>query len=165
MKKGTKKIIWAIIAIIVILALAWLVYESVKPETVSIGATNELPNENMGMENSINELSEEIETNTEVTNEVAKNEVVAKEEKPDKKTEEKKPESEIVSGNKESREERAVELAKEYYEEEYGSSDGIYFEYDSINEDGRYIVRAGTADTGTIYLLVDLDTEDVSEDY
>ena len=37
MKKGTKKIIGIVVAIIIVLALAWLIYESVKPDTVSIG--------------------------------------------------------------------------------------------------------------------------------
>ena len=52
-----------------------------------------------------------------------------------------------MTGTTASREERAVELAKEYYEEEYGSTDGVYFRYE-VNCDGRYIVRAGSAEGG-----------------
>ena len=50
--------------------------------------------------------------------------------------------SEVVPGTTASREERAVELAKEYYAEEYGSTDGVYFRYDSVNSDGRYRVSS-----------------------
>lgn len=164
MKKGTKKVIGAVIAIVVVLVLAWLIYESVKPETVSIGATNELPNENMGLNNVTNDLSAEAVTNSETTYEPT-NEVSNEANNVVEQETEDNNESEIVSGSSLSREERAVELAKEYYEEEYGSADGIYFEFDSLNEDGRYRVRAGTADSGTKYFLVDLNNETVEEYY
>ena len=164
MRKGTKKVIGAIIIIILILAVIWLVYESVKPEPASIEPVNELPNENMGLDNIINNLFENVETNVttenEVVNETTTNATNTKE---TETTESSASTSEVVSGTAISREEKAVELAKEYYEEEYGSTEGIYFTYDSVYQDGRYIVRAGTADTGTMYLFVNLDTEIVSE--
>ncbi len=165
MKKGTKKIIGIVVAIIIVLALAWLIYESVKPDTVSIGATNEIPNENMGITNEVGNFIEDDTTNTinqnETTIETAQEENNSEEEEEIKNNNE--GESEVVSGTTTSREERAVELAKEYFEKEYGSTDGIYFEYDSVNGDGRHIVRAGTADTGTMYLLVNLSTGEVAE--
>ena len=165
MKKGTKRVIGAVIAILLILVIAWLIYESVKPETVSIGATNEIPNENMGITNEVGNFIEDDTTNTinqnETTIETAQEENNSEEEEEIKNNNE--GESEVVSGTTTSREERAVELAKEYFEKEYGSTDGIYFEYDSVNGDGRHIVRAGTADTGTMYLLVNLSTGEVAE--
>lgn len=165
MKKGTKKIIGIVVAIIIVLALAWLIYESVKPDTVSIGATNEIPNENMEITNEVGNFIEDDTTNTinqnETTIETAQEENNSEEEEEIKNNNE--GESEVVSGTTTSREERAVELAKEYFEKEYGSTDGIYFEYDSVNGDGRHIVRAGTADTGTMYLLVNLSTGEVAE--
>lgn len=165
MKKGTKRVIGAVIAILLILVIAWLIYESVKPDTVSIGATNEIPNENMGITNEVGNFIEDDTTNTinqnETTIETAQEENNSEEEEEIKNNNE--GESEVVSGTTTSREERAVELAKEYFEKEYGSTDGIYFEYDSVNGDGRHIVRAGTADTGTMYLLVNLSTGEVAE--
>ena len=165
MKKGTKKIIGIVVAIIIVLALAWLIYESVKPDTVSIGATNEIPNENMGITNEVGNFIEDDTTNTinqnETTIEAVPEENNSEAEEEIKNNNE--GESEVVSGTTTSREERAVELAKEYFEKEYGSTDGIYFEYDSVNGDGRHIVRAGTADTGTMYLLVNLSTGEVAE--
>lgn len=165
MKKGTKRVIGAVIAILLILVIAWLIYESVKPETVSIGATNEIPNENMGITNEVGNFIEDDTTNTinqnETTIEAVPEENNSEAEEDIKNNNE--GESEVVSGTTTSREERAVELAKEYFEKEYGSTDGIYFEYDSVNGDGRHIVRAGTADTGTMYLLVNLSTGEVAE--
>lgn len=169
MKKGTKKIIGIVIAILLILVIAWLIYESVKPDTVSIGATNEIPNENMGMENDISNLIENNVTNTTNENEI-ENEVVNEvsnetnnDEAEEQVSDNNESESEVVSGTATSREEKAVELAEKYFEEEYGSTDGIYFEYDSVNGDGRHIVRVGTADTRTMYLLVNLSTGEVTE--
>lgn len=165
MKKGTKRVIGAVIAILLILVIAWLIYESVKPDTVSIGATNEIPNENMGITNEVGNFIEDDTTNTinqnETTIETVPEENNSEAEEEIKNNNE--GESEVVSGTTTSREERAVELAKEYFEKEYGSTDGIYFEYDSVNGDGRHIVRAGTADTGTMYLLVNLSTGEVAE--
>lgn len=165
MKKGTKRVIGAVIAILLILVIAWLIYESVKSDTVSIGATNEIPNENMGITNEVGNFIEDDTTNTinqnETTIEAVPEENNSEAEEEIKNNNE--GESEVVSGTTTSREERAVELAKEYFEKEYGSTDGIYFEYDSVNGDGRHIVRAGTADTGTMYLLVNLSTGEVAE--
>ena len=72
--------------------------------------------------------------------------------------------SELMPGTNESREERAVELAKEYYEEEYGSLDGIYFRCDSVYKDGRYVVTVTSGPNETLaFLYVDLRTELVEE--
>ena len=163
MKKRTKKVIGAVIAIVLILVVIWLVYESVKPETASINPVNELPNENMGLDNIINDLFENIETNNvnvdetvnEIMNEVDDGET-------EKVTE--NSNSEVVPGTTTSREERAVELAKEYYAKEYGSTEEVYFTCQEINADGRYIVRAGNADSGTnMFLFVNLSTGIVTE--
>ena len=137
-----KKVIAVIVIFVLILAIIWIVYESVKPEPVSISATNELPNENMGLDNIINDIFEN-ETNTtnenEIVNETAQNNVDE-----DKKTTEND--------------------AKKYYEEEYGSTDEIYFSCEEINGDGRYIVRVGTAGQGmNMFLLVNIDNGKVTE--
>ena len=58
----------------------------------------------------------------------------------------------------------AVELAKEYYKEEYGSLDGIYFRCDSVYKDGRYVVTVTSGPNETLaFLYVDLRTELVEE--
>lgn len=166
MSKGVKKILGGIIILVLVLAIIWFAYEALKPETVSIGATNVLPNENMGIDNVTNDfLQNEVLNNVEeneVVNEVAedaKNEVV--EEPTDENNNDN--DSELVSGDNMSREERAVELAKKYYEEEYGSTEGIYFRCDEVYKDGRYIVIASSNGATKAFLFVNLDTELVEE--
>ena len=160
-----KKVLGLIIIVILILAVIWLVYEGTKAEPANINASNEVPNEIMGMANIINTLFE-----NEVTNEVANetvNEVV--EENTNQVTEPEEDntdetDSEVISGTATSREEKAVEIAKEYYAKEYGSTDEINFDNQGVYGDGRYIVRAGNAGRGiNMFLLVDLDTGEVTE--
>ena len=163
MSKGAKKILGTVIIIILVLAVIWLVYESVKAEPAQINETNELPNENMGIDNVINELYDEEETNT--TEEEIKKEDNSKDENVDKQTEEKNQSSnsEVVSGTKTSREEKAVELAKEYYETEYDNVEDVYFRCDTVNTNGDYVVIASNNGVTLAYLIVDLATETVTE--
>lgn len=174
MDKSTKKIIGITVIILLILAIIWVVYESVKPQPASIQTSNELPNENLGIENIINDLFENEVSNTveneivnEVMNEVVnqtENENVNKNNETSSDINENNNDSETVTGTTTSREEKAVELAKKYYEKEYGNSDGIYFDNQGVYGDGRYIVRAGSAGNGVnMYLLVDLNTEIVTK--
>lgn len=163
MSKGAKKVLGAIIIIILILAVVWLGYEGTRTETTSINETNEISNENMGMVNEVNEIDEEEENNTVVEEEPADDntDTTIEEEKTDV---DQNSSSETVSGTSESREERAIELAKEYYEEEYGSAEEINFGIEDIYGDGSYIVRVGNAgESMNMFLLVNLDTETVTE--
>ena len=65
----------------------------------------------------------------------------------------------LNKGEKIGREEKAEKLAKEYYEDEYGNTDDIYFRYDSVYGDGRYIVVARNSSGATVaFLFVNLDT-------
>ena len=174
MSKSVKKVIAVIVVLVLILAVIWVVYESVKPEPASISATNELPNENMGLDNIINDIFEN-ETNStnenEVVNETVQNNIdEVNETENDENTivnndsNDSSNSSEVVSGTNTSREERAIEYAKQYYEEEYGSTDEIYFSCDQINGDGRYVVRVGTAGQGmNMFLIVNIDNGEVTE--
>lgn len=166
MNKNVKKILLVLVVFFIIFAIIWMAYELIKPEPASINPVNELPNENMGLDNVINDVLDEEKHNIINENEVVEednNSDNVVEEETNKESNSNDNDSEIVSGSSTNRKEKAVELAKKYYEKEYGSTDGIYFEYDSIHSDGRYIVRAGTADTKTVWLLVDINTEIVTE--
>ncbi len=167
MNKNIKKVLLVLVVALIIFAIIWMAYELIKPEPASINPVNELPNENMGLDNVINDILEDEEKNTVNENVVEEddddNSENVVEEETNKENNSNDNDSEIVSGSSTNRKEKAVELAKKYYEKEYGSTDGIYFEYDSIHSDGRYIVRAGTADTKTVWLLVDINTEIVTE--
>lgn len=160
MSKGTKKILGIVVIVILILVIVWLVYENIKPQPTSINTTNELPDENKGLDNIINDLFENEETNV-IVNEIV-NETVNEEEKTDDEPvnkEENNSTSETIEGTTLSREEKAEKLAKEYYEEEHGINDDIYFRYDSVYGDGRYIVVARNSSGATVaFLFVNLDT-------
>ena len=172
MSKSVKKVIAVIVVLVLILAVIWVVYESVKPEPASISATNELPNENMGLDNIINDIFED-ETNStnenEVVNETVQNNIdedtdTTENNNSSDNTDNNSNNSEVVSGTNTSREERAIEYAKQYYEEEYGSTDEIYFSCEEIYGDGRYSVRVGTAGQGmNMFLLVNIDNGEVTE--
>ena len=159
MSKNTKKILGIVVIVILILVAIWVVYENVKPEPASVNISNDLPDENVGIDNIINDIFENEVTNT-VSNETV-NEII---DKGTNKNEESntnqvdKEDSETVSGTATTRKEKAIELAKEYYEEEYGSTEGIYFRYDSIYGDGRYIVIASSEGRTVAFLFVDLKT-------
>ncbi len=163
MSKGAKRFLIVIVVAIVVLAIIWIVYEANKPEPASINAATELPDENKGIDNIINDfvenevVSEEDENANEDATAGEKEEVVTD-------TNSGNSSSELMPGTNESREERAVELAKEYYEEEYGSLDGIYFRCDSVYKDGRYVVTVTSGPNETLaFLYVDLRTEIVEE--
>ena len=163
MSKGAKRFLIVIVVAIVVLAIIWIVYEANKPEPASINAATELPDENKGIDNIINDfvenevVSEEDKNANEDATAGEKEEIVTD-------TNSGNSSSELMPGTNESREERAVELAKEYYEEEYGSLDGIYFRCDSVYKDGRYVVTVTSGPNETLaFLYVDLRTELVEE--
>lgn len=173
MSKNTKIIIIAIVIIVLLAAMIWVVYESFKSEPASIGETNVLPNENMGIDNVTNEFLEEGTNNINETNSLDTNVVANELEDEQVSSEATTNEANDNNGNKDSekvygtvadREARAVELAKEYYEEEYGNADELNFDYEALNGDGRYIVRAGKPGVGrNKFFYVDIDTEIVEE--
>lgn len=173
MSKNTKIIIIAIVIIVLLAAIIWVVYESFKSEPASIGETNVLPNENMGIDKVTNEFLEEGTNNINETNSVDTNVVANELEDEQVSSEATTNEANDNNGNKDSekvygtvadREARAVELAKEYYEEEYGNADELNFDYEALNGDGRYIVRAGKPGVGrNKFFYVDIDTEIVEE--
>ena len=153
--------------------MIWVVYESFKSEPASIGETNVLPNENMGIDNVTNEFLEEGTNNINETNSLDTNVVANELEDEQVSSEATTNEANDNNGNKDSekvygtvadREARAVELAKEYYEEEYGNADELNFDYEALDGDGRYIVRAGKPGVGrNKFFYVDIDTEIVEE--
>lgn len=165
MNKGTKKGIGIIIIVLLIIVVSWVIYKSANSEKTSITASNELVNKNTEyIINNLNENKVENETTeNEIINEVTDEDKANKNEETTTEQVDNKNDSETVEGTTTSREEKAVELAKKYYEEEYGSIDGVYFNNQGINN-GRYIIRVGSAGSvNNIFLLVDLDTETVTK--
>ena len=164
MNKSTKKVIGIVIIILFVIAVLGAVYVSVKPKETSIQPSNKLLEESSNIINDVNKneiTNEKIEN--EIVNEISDEEQNKNEEVITNETDNTENDSETVEGTTLSREEKAVELAKKYYKEEYGSTDEIYFRYDSINGDGRYRVVASSNGKTVAFLLVDLDTETVTK--
>ena len=163
MSKGAKRFLIVIVVAIVVLAIIWIVYEANKPEPASINAATELPDENKGIDNIINDFVEN-EVASEEDENANEDATAGEKEEEETDTNSGNSSSELMPGTNESREERAVELAKEYYEEKYGSLDGIYFRCDSVYKDGRYVVTVTSGPNETLaFLYVDLRTELVEE--
>ncbi len=165
MKKGTKTLIGVLIVIILIVVIVWLVYDNTKSETASVNGENNMPNAGAEVSNSEENVIQNEEVNNElVENEVETNEVVENVTKEEETKEPENDKSEVVSGTNASREEKALQLAKDYYEENYGNAEDVYFNNQGVNGDGNYIVRAGVAGVGSYrYFIVNLDTEEVTE--
>ena len=174
MSKGGKTFLILVIIVLLALGIMWAVYENYKTEPANINATTDLPDENKGIDNIINDFVEnEIVNSVEEANVVSEDSTTLEEENASSSGDSNSNEnvedtnkgssSEVVEGTTMSREERAIELAKEYYEEEYGDSDDIYFRYDGVNGEGKHIVVASSNAVTVAFLIVDLNTGLVTE--
>lgn len=169
MSKNGKKFLIVIVLVLLALGIIWAVYENYKTEPANINATKELPDENKGIDNIINDFVENMLTNEEAgANVLEDGENTQKTENDGNNNENSKEESngnssEVVEGTTTSREEKAIKLAKEYYEEEYGDSDDLYFSYEGVNGEGKHIVRVSSNAVNVAFLIVDLSTELVTE--
>ncbi len=165
MKKGTKTLIVALVIVLLIAGISWAAYEKAGEKVADLPEVNETPNENMGITNKVDDLVENEIANT-VQNEIA-NETTVNEVSEENNVDEENnntSDSEVITGTNATREEKAVEIAKKYYEKTYGSTEGIYFTYDSVNGDGRYRVIAGTAGSSSNkFLIVNINTGEVTE--
>ena len=165
MKKCTKTLIVALVIVLLIAGISWAAYEKAGEKVADLPEVNETPNENMGITNKVDDLVENEIANT-VQNEIA-NETTVNEVSEENNVDEENnntSDSEVITGTNATREEKAVEIAKKYYEETYGSTEGIYFTYDSVNGDGRYRVIAGTAGSSSNkFLIVNINTGEVTE--
>lgn len=173
MSKNGKTFLIVIVVVLLALGIIWAVYENYKTEPANVNATTDLPDENKGIDNIINDFVEnEIVNSVEEANVVSEDSTTLEENASssgDSNSNEnvedtnKGNSSEVVEGTTMSREERAIELAKEYYEEEYGDSDDIYFRYDGVNGEGKHIVVASSNAVTVAFLIVDLNTGLVTE--
>ena len=171
MSKGGKSFFIVVVIILLVLGIVWAVYENYKTEPANINATTDLPDENKGIDNIINDFVENeivntveeanvVEDTTTDNEEVSGNNSNSNENSDSSSS---GNSSEVVEGTSTSREERAIELAKEYYEEEYGNSDDLYFSYEGVNGEGKHIVRASSNAVNVAFLIVDLNTGLVTE--
>lgn len=171
MSKGAKSFLVIVVIVLLVLGIVWAVYENYKTEPANINATTDLPDENKGIDNIINDFVENEMINTVeeanvVEDTTTDNEGVSANNSNSNENSDSSSSgnsSEVVEGTSTSREERAIELAKEYYEEEYGNSDDLYFSYEGVNGEGKHIVRASSNAVNVAFLIVDLNTGLVTE--
>lgn len=163
-----KKIIGILVVIIIIILIGWLVYKDEEFTLENIQHANKLETHKKEDTNTLNNLLD-----NEIINDIVENETTnetVNDEKEENKTNNNtsnntnnENDSETVTDTSVTREEKAVQLAKEYYENEYGSIEDIYFRYDSINGDGRYRVVASSDGKTLAFLLVNLDDGTVTK--
>lgn len=156
MSKTVKNSLIVIAIVVVLFAIIWFVYDIFKKEPVDTNVNANLADENTGLDNIINDLFENVQTNEQIENENITNN--QKEEKQEDKT------NEVISESTESvttREEKAVELVKK----EWGSTDGVYFSNESVDSQGRYIVSVRDKKTtvSLAFYLVDVDKQLVTQ--
>lgn len=171
MSKGAKSFLVIVVIVLLVLGIVWAVYENYKTEPANINATTDLPDENKGIDNIINDFVENEMINTVEEANVVEDTMTDNEEVSGNNSNSNENSdssssgnsSEVVEGTSTSREERAIELAKEYYEEEYGNSDDLYFSYEGVNGEGKHIVRASSNAVNVAFLIVDLNTGLVTE--
>jgi len=152
---SARKIIIAILVLIIIAILIWVIYDNQKPETLDTNRTqNIVRNPNEGFSNLINQVMESGNT--------AKGSL---EEKEEEKEEEIKPpttsnSSEVLQEQTVDKEEKAKELAAK----EWGDMEGFYLAVEGIDPEGRYRITVRDNQTARVATyIVDVDTEKVTE--
>lgn len=152
---SAKKIVIAIVIIILIAAVIWVIYDKQKVETLDTNSTqNIVKNPNDGLGDLANAIGAEsnIASGELKENKVEENEVV---EPPTTDNS-----SEVVKEPTTNREEKAKQLV----EKEWGDMEGFYLSVDGMDAQGRYriIVRDDQTAQVAIY-LVDVEKETVVE--
>lgn len=153
MNKSVTKSVVIIAIVLVAFAIIWVGYDMVKkePADANVVDTN-LADENTGLDNVINTLFENV-----VDDEAKENEIVNE---TASEIEEEKEDTETASGSVTSREKRAVELVEQFW----GEDDSVYFSYQSIDNQGRYIVSVNRKDSSVLaWFTVDVDSEIVTK--
>ena len=157
MNKTVKNSLIIIAIVVVLFGMIWLVYDMLKKEPVDTKVNANLADENTGLDNIINDLFDNSQTNEQREN-VTESEDITNSQKEENKT------NGVSDGDIESvttREERAVELVKK----EWGSTDGVYFSNESVDSQGRYIVSVRDKKTtaSLAFYLVDVDKQLVTQ--
>lgn len=153
MNKTIKNSILVIGIIIVLLGIIWFVYDMVKTEPADSNSVDmNLADENTGLDNIINELFDNVQTNELVENKIDNTNTS----KDLNDNENDNSNNTINSETVTSKEDKAIELVKQ----EWGGTEGVYFRNESIDEQGRYIVsvRDRSTTNSLAFFVVDVNT-------
>ena len=135
-----------------------MVYSNVTKETNNLNTLNTTQMESAESSNEVLENEIENTAENEIVNIVENEETIKND---IEKTDKEEPKEDTSEEETLSEDEKAIKYAKEYYEKEYGSSEGVNFTYDGVREDGSFIVRSGTVEK-PIYFIVNVKTGEVS---
>lgn len=164
MNKATRNILIAVVIVLLIFGISLAVYNHFKSEPIdaNVDKDNILDDANRGLENLINDILEEDDnsennineentqnnnTNTENTN--TQNQV---------STTTKDDETEQVENQTTPGEKKAIELVKAAWEKEWGNLDGVSFNNESIQADGKYVISVNDSKTTRVVRRYAVDT-------
>lgn len=168
MDKKTRNIIIVIAIILLIFAILFAVYTHFKTEPMNANTqlSNNIPDANTGLENMINQILNE-EENTEVEQNKEENTNKNENQNSNQETNDKKNNEETPSEDDNRmtpKENKAINLVKEYWKKEWGSTDDVAFNV-SIQSDGKYGVTVYDVTTtqSIQFYIVDVEKGTVKE--
>lgn len=168
MDKKTRNIIIVIAIILLIFAILFAVYTHFKTEPMNANTqlSNNIPDANTGLENMLNQILNE-EENTEVEQNKEENTNKNENQNSNQETNDKKnnEETPLEDDNRMTpKENKAINLVKEYWKKEWGSTDDVAFNV-SIQSDGKYGVTVYDVTTtqSIQFYIVDVEKGTVKE--
>lgn len=157
MSKSTKNILILIVIGLLILGIAIAVYDNWKTEPMDANTSKEniLDDANSGLENFINDIFDENDIGNETTTTEKGNVQVN-----NTQTSSKPENSNSNSTDNQSTpgEKKALELAKDAWQKEWGNLDDVSFNNESIQSDGKYIVSVNDSKTTRVIRRYIVDT-------
>ncbi|MCI9039742.1 MAG: hypothetical protein HFJ29_07785 [Clostridia bacterium] len=153
MNKSSKNIFMLAIIALLIIGIAVAVYSHFKTEPIDANTSKNdiLDDANSGLENFINDIFDENnieneEENTQVNNTQATNGTNTSNDNKD-------IENQITPGEK-----KALEFAKSEWKKKWGNLEGVSFNNESIQSDGKYIVSVNDSKTTRVLRRYVIDT-------
>lgn len=157
MSKSTKNILILIVIGLLILGIAIAVYDNLKTEPMDANTSKEniLDDANSGLENFINDIFDENDIGNETTT-TEKGNVQANNTQTSSKPE--NSNSNSTDNQSTPGEKKALELAKDAWQKEWGNLDDVSFNNESIQSDGKYIVSVNDSKTTRVIRRYIVDT-------
>lgn len=169
MSKTTKNLLIIAVIVLLMFGIAFAVYSHFKskPIDANVEKENILDDANKGLENLINDIFEE-DNNTE--NAQNKEDTENIENKNDKtNTASTNTQTQTPSTNKDNNaeqienqttpgEKKALELAKKEWKKEWGNLEGVSFNNESIQSDGKYVISVNDSKTTRVVCRYVVDT-------
>lgn len=171
MTKAVRNIIIIIAIVVILFAIIFAMYQYFQEEPMNantLGAANVLEDANTGLENMLNEIFNEETGNGNIENVTNTEQAGNANNSSNQEGQNSNPKEETDLTEDDNRatprETKAIELAKEQWKKEWGSTNGVSFNV-SIQSDGKYGVTIyDTSSTKSIqFYIVDVDTGIVTE--